>query len=153
MKIKDNALELLGYRLPTEAEWESACRTESSGSYGFGEPLALLKDYAWYGSNSSGRSHSVESLWPNEAGLFDLHGNSWEWSQNPISGALSPVQADIGRVLRGGSFEDRASNVRSALRHNKMPVSRNGPFGFRLARTIQLGSSTGLPPAPSGGRK
>jgi hypothetical protein len=153
MKIKENSLELLGYRLPTEAEWESACRTGSSGSYGFGEPLVLLKDYGWYGSNSSGRSHSVESLLPNEAGLFDLHGNSWEWNQNPISGPLSPVQASIGRVLRGGSFDDRASNVRSALRHNHMPTSRNGPFGFRLAKTIQLGSLTGSPPAPSGGRK
>jgi len=153
MKIKENSLELLGYRLPTEGEWESACRTGTSGSYGFGEPLTLLKHYCWYGVNSSGRSHSVESLLPNEAGLFDLHGNAWEWTQNPVSGPLSPVKAGIGRVLRGGSFNFQAMSLRSSHRGGNQPDYEYAYYGFRAARTLPLGTFTALQPPPEGGRK
>jgi serine/threonine protein kinase/formylglycine-generating enzyme required for sulfatase activity len=136
MKIKENYLELLGYRLPTEAEWESACRSGTSGSYRFGEPLPLLKHYGWYGANSSGRTYSVESLLPNEAGLFDMHGSVWEWTQNSDSGLLSSVNNGIGRVLRGGSFGSPASLVRSARRYVNVPTNRDNNNGFRPARTI-----------------
>ena len=136
MKIKENASQLQGYRLPTEAEWESACRSETTGTYGFGEPISLLKHYGWYGSSSVGRSYSVESLLPNEAGLFDMHGNNWEWSQNPPSGPLSPVNAGGSRVVRGGSFIYQASFLRSANRLNCATRLRSYDVGFRVARTI-----------------
>ena len=140
MKIKEQWPELHGYRLPSDAEWHAACRLGTNGTYGFGEPLLLLKQYSWYAANSSGRSYSVGSLLPNEAGLFDLHGNLWEWVQNPVAGQLSPVNDNTGRVLRGGSFGDRSSLMRSALRSHSPPTNRNDSLGFRLART--------LPPIP-----
>lgn len=135
MQIKDNAVELSGYRLPTEAERGYACRAGSSGSYGYGEPVPLLEHYARYVVNSSGRSHAVESLLPNPWGLFDMHGNLWDWTQNPYSGPPSPVHNDVGRVLRGGSFLAHSSSVRSAARPVYMPAYRNFDVGFRPART------------------
>jgi formylglycine-generating enzyme required for sulfatase activity len=138
MKIKDNAVELSGYRLPTAAEWELACRAGSSGTYGFGESLPLLERYAQYIGSSSGLSHSVESLLPNTVGLFDMHGNVLEWTQNSGSGSISPVRNNVSRVLRGGSFLYLSSNVRSANRSNYQPMSRHLAYGFRPSRTYHL---------------
>ncbi|MDA1229610.1 MAG: SUMF1/EgtB/PvdO family nonheme iron enzyme [Planctomycetota bacterium] len=152
MKIKENAEELTGYRLPTEAEWEFACRAGSSGTYGFGESVSLLKQYALYIVNSSGRSDSVESLLPNAVGLFDMHGNLWEWTQNPISGSMSPVSNNVARVLRGGSFTYNASYVRSAYRASLQPDSRYDNFGFRVGRTLIPVPLTALPPAAGGSK-
>lgn len=148
MKIKEQWSELQGYRLPSDAEWESACRSGTSGSYGFGEPLLLLKQYSGYTTNSSGRSYSVGSLLPNEAGLFNLHGNIWEWVQNPTSGQLSPVNDNAGRGLRGGSFDTRSSNVRSAYGSYTQPTYRDANLGFRLARTLPPSPLTSLPTTP-----
>lgn len=148
MKIKEQWSELQGYRLPSDAEWESACRSGTSGSYGFGEPISLLKNYGLYGSNSLGRSYSVGSMLPNEAGLFNLHGNLWEWVQNPTSGQLSPVNDNAGRVLRGGSFTNQSSGGRSASRDISQPTSRFSFLGFRPARTLPPVPLTSLPPTP-----
>ena len=152
MKIKENADELTGYRLPTEAEWEFACRAGSSGSYGFGEPVSLLKRYARLPINSSGRSDSVESLLPNAVGLFDMHGNLWEWTQNPISASMSPISNNVGRVCRGGSFGYNASTVRSANRLSNQPDNRDVNVGFRVGRTLILVPLTALPPAAGGSK-
>ena len=139
MKIKEIFLELRGYRLPTEAEWEHACRAGTSGSYGFGEPVPLLQRYSQFNLNSSGRSHSVESLLPNDAGLFDMHGNLLGWTQNPLSGLLSPVRDNTRRLLRGGVYAHRPSSVRSAYRtHNSPPTNRTSTIGFRPSRTYNL---------------
>ena len=138
MRIKENSSDLLGYRLPTEAEWESACRAGASGSYCFGEPLNLLKHYGWYGANSSGRSYSVESLLPNEAGLFDLLGNVQEWTQSPYNGPMSPVNTGNVRVLRGGSLYDQPSVMRSANWNTDVPTYQLTFYGFRVARTVRL---------------
>lgn len=135
MMIKENFLELTGYRLATDAEWEYACRGGSSGSYGYGEPLPLLERYAQYVANSFVRSHSVGSLLPNAAGLFDMHGNLWEWVQTPNSGSMSPVRNESSTWLRGGSFLYPASKVRSAQRSPSYPSCQFHDFGFRTART------------------
>jgi len=124
LKIKGNSSKLYGYRLPTNAEWEFACRAGAKGSYSFGEPITLLKHYGWYAGNSSGHSHPVESLLPNEAGLFDMHGNSWEWTHES--------------ALRGGSFINQPKLIR-------VDYSWGGggglrfDFSFRLARTLPIG--------------
>jgi formylglycine-generating enzyme required for sulfatase activity len=138
MRIKETFLELRGYRLPTVAEWEHACRAGTSGTYGFGEPVALLEEYGWYVLNSLGRGHPVESLLPNDAGLFDMHGNLWEWTQDPFEGPLSPVVSNVNRVLRGGAFSAHPSRVRSDYRHTNLPDDRHVTVGFRPARTYHL---------------
>jgi formylglycine-generating enzyme required for sulfatase activity len=139
MKIKQNFLELRGYRLPTQVEWEHACRAGTSGTYGFGEPIALLKRYGHYARNSSGRSHPVASLLPNAAGMFDMHGNLREWAQDPESGSMSPVRGAISRVLRGGSFRYLSSTVRSATRGQYLPGDGSGIIvGFRPTKTYHL---------------
>lgn len=153
MKIKENALELRGYRLPTQAEWEYVCRAGSSGSYGFGEPVPLLDRYARYAVSSSGRSYPVESLLPNADGVFDMHGNLLEWGQPPSSGSVSPVRSNNRRVLCGGSFHYVALNVRSAYHTYAFPDNRYFLHGFRLARTLPLIPLTALPPTAEGGRK
>ena len=136
--IRENAMSLSGYRLPTEAEWEFACRAESRSSYGYGEPVPLLERYAQYVINASGRSHSVESLLPNTMGLFDMHGNLFEWVQNPVAGSMSPVTNNISRLWCGGTFNNRSSNVRSASRNFNPPTTRGNLSGFRPARTYHF---------------
>lgn len=149
MKIREPSSELLGYRLPTEVEWESACRSGTSGTYGFGEPVLLLKHYAWWGANSSIRSYSVETLLPNEAGLCDMHGNAWEWTQNPLSGQSSPVASGVHRRLLGGSYDIHSPGVRSAYSNgNAVPWLRTYNVGFRPARTLPPLPLTALPPSP-----
>jgi formylglycine-generating enzyme required for sulfatase activity len=141
MKIKENYRELSGYRLPTDAEWDHACRAGTTGTYAFGEPITLLRRYGWYVLNASGRSHPVESLLPNDAGLFDTYGNVREWTQNPTSGPVSPVRDDSNRVLCGGSFVNQASLVHSANRGTPLPTNRSNYNGFRVARSLPHGSS------------
>ncbi|TWU33873.1 protein kinase domain-containing protein [Novipirellula artificiosorum] len=136
MLIRENALELTGYRLPTEAEWEHAGRAGSTGTYGFGESLSLLERYARYDHSSSSRRHSVESLLPNTLGLFDIHGNVWEWTQTSLSGSISPVRDDGTRLLRGGSFLYSSLNVSFANRTSLQPTYRDRYGGFRPSRTL-----------------
>ena len=114
---------------------EDACRAGSSRSYGYGEPLPLLDRYAQYVADSFVRSHSVRSLLPNAEGLFDMHGNLWEWVQTPNSGAMSPVRNNSNAWLCGGSFLYPASKVRSVQRSPSYPSSRFPDFSFRSART------------------
>jgi formylglycine-generating enzyme required for sulfatase activity len=155
MKVKANALRLSGYRLPTEAEWEYACRAGSITSWSHGEAEDLLGRYAWFVRSSSGNSHPVASLRPNDLGLFDLHGNVWEWCQNlpgrrglvgELDTANEPQNAEVvrdelGRVLLGGSFNHAPSWLRSGHRHpsasNRPPRYRGFVDGFRPARTVR----------------
>ncbi len=138
MKIKENFLELSGYRLPTEAEWVHACRAGTSTEYGFGQSLSLLGQYANYVLTSSGATRPVESMLPNEFGLFAMHGNLWEWTQDSAWGPISPVPDYSRRVLRGGSFYGHAKLLRSS-EHNADPAGERAyANGFRPVRTFDV---------------
>ena len=133
------------YRLPTEAEWEYACRAGTKTTYSFGDSDSELGDYAWYNENSGNTTHPVGQKKPNRWGLYDMHGNVWEWCQDwygdyPSGSVTDPTGAASGsyRVLRGGSFVHRSSNVRSAFRSNYQPANRLNYVGFRPARTYRL---------------
>jgi len=132
-----------GYRLPTEQEWEYACRAGSEKLYCFGDSEEMLENYACYDKNSNNKMFPVGTLKPNDFGLFDMHGNVWEWchdeyrpehTTNERVDDLTVTSAE-SRVLRGGSFTDSALHVRSAYRSGNHPVDRVGVVGFRVART------------------
>jgi formylglycine-generating enzyme required for sulfatase activity len=131
-----------GYRLPTEAEWDYACRAKSGTLYCYGDDESLLSEYAVY---STSKTQPVGSRLPNGWGLFDMHGNLREWNQDwyaalaesrdeTINDPTGPATADI-RVLRGGSFINDARDTRSASRYYDRPTLRNYSLGFRVART------------------
>jgi formylglycine-generating enzyme required for sulfatase activity len=130
------------YRLPTEAEWEYACRAGGSTRFTFGDSDSELGNYAWYRSNSDSKTHPVASLKSNAWGLYDMHGNVWEWvfdlyeDYSPDS-VIGPTELsrDSERVFRGGSWYYRLSYERSAYRYKYSPFYRSKDLGFRLART------------------
>jgi len=130
------------YRLPTEAEWEYACRAGSTTRFFFGDDDSSLRKYAWYGSISGGRTHRVAQKKPNDWSLYDMHGNVWEWCQdwkgNYPSGSVTDPKGPSGgtsRILRGGSWGYGPKLTRSANRNGGDPYSRNVDMGFRLLRT------------------
>ncbi|MFZ2089004.1 MAG: SUMF1/EgtB/PvdO family nonheme iron enzyme [Desulfobaccales bacterium] len=131
------------YRLPTEAEWEYACRAGGTGSYCFGDGEAELRRHAWYAHNSERSTHPVGRLKPNAWGLYDMHGNVYEWCRDwygdytpePATDPQGPQAGDY-RVLRGGSWDSEAGDLRSAYRHRLTPSYRYGHEGFRLVRGL-----------------
>jgi formylglycine-generating enzyme required for sulfatase activity len=130
------------YRLPTEAEWEYACRAGTTTAYSFGHGR-LLREYVWFNENVDSETHSVGSKKPNAWGLYDMHGNVWEWCQDwfgdyPDVRETDPSGARTGsaRVLRGGSWYSTAKSCRSAERYWSKPSIRHGrDYGFRVALT------------------
>ena len=130
-------------RLPTEAEWEYACRAGSKTPFSFGDSDSTLGDYAWYANNCEGRSKPVGQKKPNAWGLLDMNGNVCEWCADwygPYSGkALTDPQGAASgtlRVVRGGSFRDATPEFfRCATRFSFNPTSRYGSLGFRCAVT------------------
>ncbi len=147
MQMPAGYLGRTGYRLPTEAEWEFACRGGSETSRFFGRSAELLDRYGWYVGNSQDRAWPVGSLKPNDRGLFDMLGNVWEWSQdrwtNHWFGRTDdgednrPINTDTSRVLRGGSFDSSARMVRSAYYdRSEKPTVQSDEIGFRIARTL-----------------
>jgi formylglycine-generating enzyme required for sulfatase activity/serine/threonine protein kinase len=139
------------YRLPTEAEWEYACRAGTTAHYSFGDDVNLLAQYAWYDGNSSSGPHPVGTKLPNAFGLFDMHGNLWEWCADYFETRwyekFSPIDPNgpssgTSRVLRGGNFTPSASQCRSAYRADNPPSGRFNSVGFRVVRelTVPLGN-------------
>jgi serine/threonine protein kinase/formylglycine-generating enzyme required for sulfatase activity len=131
--LKKNHLELDGYRLPSEKEWEYACRARSQSNFGFGEPAELLVRYGWYSGNLDGKTQPVGSLKPNDLGLFDMHGNVWQWCDDLVQLRTSY------RVVRGGAWFYVAAQCRASYRFWFEPHVRYRGLGFRLARVPSAG--------------
>ena len=127
-----------GCRLPTEAEWEYACRAGSRGRFCFGDDKDKLEEYAWYVKNSDGKTQPVGQKKPNDWGLYDMHGNVWEWCQDwfeayPKGLITDPTGHKNGtsRVLRGGSWSYTPTYLRCAFRCGLTPGLRCNRIGFR----------------------
>jgi len=133
-----------GYRLPTEAEWEYACRAGTASRWSFGDNPADLGEHAWFDGNSEYRTHPVGEKRPNAFGLFDMAGSVWEWcwdaydkdyyKQSRRDDPTGPDAAGAAnRVIRGGSWRSSPRLCRSAFRGGYAPGYRFSYLGFRLA--------------------
>ena len=132
-----------GYRLPTEAEWEYACRAGSTTRYGFGDTPERLGEFAWYGGNSGGKTHRVGQKLPNDWGLYDMRGNvnewCWDWFDEGYYGrspAADPLGPSLGalRVIRGPGCHAPPRFYRAANRGGRAPDTKIDSIGFRVAR-------------------
>ena len=144
-----------GYRLPTEAEWEYACRAGTTTVYYFGNGESGLGDFGWFRRNARRVTHPVGQKKPNAWGLFDMHGNVWEWCSDgygdyPKGVASDPRGPSTGsfRVCRGGCWRVTAGYCRSAGRGRYGPTYRSSDLGFRLA----LSPSGMNPPEAAAGK-
>jgi formylglycine-generating enzyme required for sulfatase activity len=149
--------EANGYRLPTEAEWEYACRAGTSSGYSFGDLARQLGDFAWFADNAGKKTHPVGRKKPNPWGLFDMHGNVAEWCQDlydPNYYRVSPEKTPRGpaeaneNVLRGGSWKSPADALRSSYRIGETPgfsdacLARDA-IGFRCVRRAPSSKDAG----------
>ncbi len=133
------------YRLPTEAEWEYVCRAGTTTKWSFGDDEEELEKYAWYDKNSGDKTHPAGRKLPNPWGLYDMHGNVWEWCEDwyidnyketTIDGSANKKGEQEYKALRGGSWISSANSSRSADRYRDYPDNRDHIFGFRLLRTL-----------------
>ena len=130
-----------GYRLPTEAEWEYACRAGTTTAYHFGNDPSKLSEYAWFDKNSQGKPQPVGQKPPNAWGLYDMHGNVWEWcndfyqvdyyQQSPKEDPRGPKTGDT-KVVRGGAWKFSDETCRSAYRYNENPGYADVCFGYDI---------------------
>jgi formylglycine-generating enzyme required for sulfatase activity len=150
-----------GYRLPTEAEWEYACRAGGTGKYSFGDDEKDLPQHAWLRPHSQGKTQPAGQKSPNRWGLFDMHGNVWQWcndwhsdtyyKESPKDDPRGPSAGKM-RVLRGGAWDSGAEKCRAAYRNKEFPVYSDACFGadsygFRRARNKE-GKSTATAAGP-----
>ena len=153
-----------GYRLPTEAEWEFACRAGGTGKYCFGDDEAELPKYAWFKPLSQGKPRPLGQKQPNRWGLYEMHGNVWQWcndwygenyyAESPGENPHGPAAGKM-RVLRGGAWDCTPEKLRSAYRQKEFPVYSDACFGadsygFRRARSAGGGNTpTAIAAAPT----
>ncbi|MGO9113623.1 MAG: formylglycine-generating enzyme family protein, partial [Thermoguttaceae bacterium] len=150
MRTKEHCESMAGYRLPTEAEWEYACRAGTTTRFYFGQSDALLVDYAWYQANSGGHTRPVGTLKPNSFGLFDMLGNTWVWTGSsfrpyPTSedsvvdnrNVEQPVTNNSRIVLRAGAYNNLPRHVRAGYRGIYNAGDRQFWFGLRPVQTIK----------------
>jgi formylglycine-generating enzyme required for sulfatase activity len=160
MVLPPDYLKRTGYRLPTEAEWEYACRSGTTSGRFFGEAPGLLGSYAWYNGNNAARVWPVGSLKPNEYGLFDIYGNVSEWCQDmprpyrdqkyeDVEATQMGLLIDVAenRIFRGGAFQYVPAMVTSAARDRADPNYAYFSLGFRVARTLPDSAPATAPPA------
>jgi formylglycine-generating enzyme required for sulfatase activity len=129
--------------LPSEAEWEYACRAGTTTRYSFGDNESKLGDYAWYYENSDSKTHPVGHKKQNLWGLYDMYGNVWEWCQDkwhgnydtaPSDGSAWEGGSDSNRTDRGDSWSSGAGSCRSGNRGFVVPGSRHVNLGFRVLK-------------------
>jgi formylglycine-generating enzyme required for sulfatase activity len=129
------------FRLPSEAEWEYACRAGSKGKWCYGDDEGRLGEYAWFAGNAGDSPHEVGLKRPSIWGLYDMHGNVREWCEDwygeypagPVTDPKGPASGGH-KVVRGGSWYSQAGDTRSAFRYGGTPDFRNYHFGFRCVR-------------------
>ena len=135
------------YRLPTEAEWEYACRAGTTNQYSFGDDHNRLVQFGWYERNSGRKANPVGTRAPNAFGLFDMHGNIVEWCQDfydrtsyPRTSPGKPVGSVVNYayVLRGGHWRQFPPECRSAFRSGNLASARDGSCGFALCANSML---------------
>jgi formylglycine-generating enzyme required for sulfatase activity len=149
MQVAPDFLYRRGYRLPTEAEWEYACRARATSSHFFGTAASQVDRFAVFHAVSVGEPQAVGTRKPNDFGLFDMHGNVAEWCQDryqaypagrpsaqPGGSKEDAVADNDSRVIRGGSVDDALAGIRSAARAKDQPTTRNDALGFRVARSF-----------------
>lgn len=133
------------YRLPSEAEWEYAARAGTNTAYSFSDFPVLLGTYAWYMDNSEKKVHPVGEKPANAFGLFDMHGNVWEWTEDcahtgyqnaPADGSAWLAKKCKAHIVRGGSWGDGTGSARSAYRFSRKSEFRMNTYGFRLVREL-----------------
>ena len=148
------------YRLPTEAEWEYACRAGSTTRYAYGDDDGAMGDYAWFVGNASATTHPVGQKRPNAWGLYDMHGNVWEWCADwhgedtrstPLDDPAGPITGS-DRVYRGGSWDYPAPVCRSAYRYRIQPNFRYDGLGFRVAAVPSASPASPASPASGAAR-
>jgi formylglycine-generating enzyme required for sulfatase activity len=136
-------------RLPSEAEWEYACRAGTKTRYSFGNSADALGEYAWFTGNAKGNDPPVGKKKPNPWGLCDLHGYVWEWCQDawhdsyrgaPDNGAAWEEKEARERVVRGGAWTEKAEACCSAFRNHKPVDHRSADVGFRCVRAEEAPS-------------
>ncbi|MEO2019247.1 MAG: SUMF1/EgtB/PvdO family nonheme iron enzyme [Fuerstiella sp.] len=128
-----------GYRLPTEAQWEFSCRAGTTTRFWIGDTNEDLGDVAWFLANSEHQTHPVGKLRSNPFGLYDMHGNVWEWVHDPVSPGIDPVTKDLAnppRILRGGLWANPAALGRSASRTLHDSVVNLNQTGFRVSLPV-----------------
>lgn len=135
-----------GYRLPTEAEWEYACRIDSITLYFWGNDNGIASSYAWTRENSSGELHPVAMKLPNRLGLYDMAGNAWEWCNDWYDPAYYASSAPVdpkgpaegnGRLIRGGSWKHTLYFAQAGTRGSLDPSASDNSTGFRTVLTVR----------------
>ncbi|MBL8819110.1 MAG: protein kinase [Planctomyces sp.] len=151
LMLAENYLQRRGYRMPTEAEWEYVCRAGTTTPRFFGHCIELMPQYVWYAENSNEQALIIPgTLKPNDLGLFDIFGNVLEWCIDPYKGRPAAsndvvpdsereltADAEGWRVLRGGNLYAEESSVRATDLWTFRPITSDGHYGLRLARTLK----------------